>query len=251
MSPVLGLLGWSLTTAAAAPGAVLRAVATPGRLVSALDVLLTDLGGAARRVGTLLDELGEVPGQVSGLLGRVDVLLAEVREVVTAAAGTVVLVEPIVAQAGTAVAGAGVTLEQAQRVADDVSAVQVLVAGLVADLEPVLRALAAVDPAVVGRLPGLLDDGAVLLAGARALPSGLVDDAAATVRLLPDVLEHLEDRVMPAVGSLEGLVPVVAQLSRHVDSLNDVVADVGALLAGIPGSARLLRRGERAPRLPG
>lgn len=227
----------SLLTLVTSGAAVVR---SPARLVGAVDDLLSDLGGSARRVTALLDDLSRVPGQV-------DALLQEVREVVSAAGRTVTLVTPIVERADTAVSDVGSTLAQAQQTADDVHALQQLVGRLVADLEPVLRVLAAFDPDVLARLPRVLDDTSVLLTGARGLPLDVVDDAATTVRLLPGVLEHLEDRVMPAVASLEGLVPVVDRLSAHVDNLNLVVADVGALLAGIPGSARLLKRGTPRP----
>lgn len=76
----------------------------------------------------------------------------------------------------------------------------------------------------------------------------LVKDANATLAavkpavdagLVTDVLE-----LLPALRSLEQLVPVVSQLGVQVDNLDRTVADVGALLGGIPGAARLLKRGE-------
>jgi uncharacterized protein YoxC len=83
------------------------------------------------------------------------------------------------------------------------------------------------------------------------LEPALVDDAVAAVRQLPDVLGRLEEQVLPTVRSLGGLVPVVDRLNANVDGLHDIVSDVGALLSGIPGSARLLRRGERDARAAG
>jgi hypothetical protein len=72
-----------------------------------------------------------------------------------------------------------------------------------------------------------------------------VDQAVAAVRGLPEVIHRLEHQVLPTVRSLAGIVPVVDRLSANVDGLHDVVSDVGALISGIPGTSRLLRRGER------
>lgn len=78
----------------------------------------------------------------------------------------------------------------------------------------------------------------------------LVADASATLAAVQPaiqaglVLEVVE--LLPALRSLEQLVPVVSQLGLQVDNLDRTVADVGALLGGIPGAARLLKRGETA-----
>ena len=53
----------------------------------------------------------------------------------------------------------------------------------------------------------------------------------------------MEERLLPALASLEQLVPVVEHLGVQVDHLDATVADVGAMLGGIPGAARLLKRG--------
>jgi ABC-type transporter Mla subunit MlaD len=76
----------------------------------------------------------------------------------------------------------------------------------------------------------------------------LVNDASTTLAAVrPAVDAGLVQEVMdllPALRSLEQLVPVVSQLGTQVDNLDRTVADVGALLGGIPGAARLLKRGE-------
>ena len=84
------------------------------------------------------------------------------------------------------------------------------VESLVASVQPLVAALASVDPDTITRL----------------------------------VAEGVE--LLPALRSLEQLVPVVSQLGTQVDNLDRTVADVGALLGGIPGAARLLKRGETA-----
>ena len=78
----------------------------------------------------------------------------------------------------------------------------------------------------------------------------VVKDVTATLAAVRPVLERglVEEvaELLPALRSLEQLVPVVSQLGTQVDNLDRTVADVGALLGGIPGAARLLKRGETA-----
>ena len=125
------------------------------------------------------------------------------------------------------------------------------------------RAAAVVDRAepIAGRIEALLDraedvpdriDALLVRSGAvadevHALVASLSPAAAALADLEPAVVSRLLGDVvelLPALRSLEQLVPVVGQLSVQVDNLDRTVADVGALLGGIPGAARLLKRGE-------
>lgn len=141
-----------------------------------------------------------------------------------------------------------VVIGQAELLFGSAASVEETLAGLVADLTPVLQALTQIDPEVLGRLSPFLEDASWLLGEARTLEPTLLADVTATLTRLPGVLMRIDEQVLPSVHSLEGLVPVVAQLAVYVDHLNGVVADVGSLLSGIPGSARLLRRGERDAR---
>ena len=123
-------------------------------------------------------------------------------------------------------------------------------AALIADrAEPIsdrIEALLDRAEAVPDRIDELLvRSGAI----AKSVQS-LVDDAtAALASVKPAVDAGLVQEVLellPALRSLEQLVPVVSQLGTQVDNLDRTVADVGALLGGIPGAARLLKRGETA-----
>lgn len=111
-----------------------------------------------------------------------------------------------------------------------------------ASLQPAVQALAALDAGTITRL---VADLSLLTGGVRQLDPSLLDDATATVRAVPQLISTVESELLPALASLEGLVPVVAQLGVQVDNLDSAVADVGSLLGGIPGAARLLKRGER------
>ncbi len=96
------------------------------------------------------------------------------------------------------------------------------------------QSLAAVQPAVAAL--GRLDP---------ALITTLIEDSAQGV---PRLLAAVEDRLLPALAQLEQLVPVIEHLRAQVDHLDATVADVGAMLGGIPGAARLLKRGATAAR---
>ena len=96
---------------------------------------------------------------------------------------------------------------------------------------------------VTARLAGVVAEAAGTLATLSPLAAGL-----GTVRpeALPQLLDDLTT-LRPAIATLESLVPVVAQLGVQVDHLDATVADVGALLSGIPGAARLRGRGGSRP----
>lgn len=78
----------------------------------------------------------------------------------------------------------------------------------------------------------------------------LLTRAEKTLDALPPVLDRLGGEVIPSVRSLEGLVPTIESLSGQVAELNRVVCDVGDLLGGIPGAARLRRRSGRSADVP-
>lgn len=105
-------------------------------------------------------------------------------------------------------------LERSGAIADSVHAVVADATAALASLQPAVAALAELEAGL---------DVTVV--------SGLVGEAV---------------ELLPALRSLEQLVPVVSQLGTQVDNLDRTVADVGALLGGIPGAARLLKRGETA-----
>jgi hypothetical protein len=163
----------------------------------------------------LIENLSTVAVRALKLLDDVEDIPGRIREVLERADGLTTGVDKVVGEA-----------------ADTLGSVQ-----------PAVAVLASLELEVLATITPLLYDLGLLLAGVRELDPALLDDAVAAVRSLPQLISTVEAELLPALASLEGLVPVVAQLGVHVDHLDGTVADVGALLAGIPGAARLLKRG--------
>jgi ClpP class serine protease len=97
-------------------------------------------------------------------------------------------------------------------------------------------------------VPDRIEELLVRSADLTAAVGALVKDATASLTAVqPAIDAGLVQEVvdlLPALRSLEQLVPVVNQLGVQVDKLDRTVADVGALLAGLPGAARLVKRGD-------
>jgi ClpP class serine protease len=100
----------------------------------------------------------------------------------------------------------------------------------------------------VESVPDRIEELLVRSADLTAAVGALVKDATTTLASVQQAIEAglVQEVVdlLPALRSLEQLVPVVSQLGVQVDSLDRTVADVGALLGGLPGAARLVKRGE-------
>lgn len=182
-------------------------------LAQGLEPLLDRFSDVATRALALLESVERLPGRIEAVLERLEAVPDRVEAV----------------------------LSRADLLTQELADVVTSAAASVRALEP---AVAALDVAAVAPL---VTDLGVLLAGVRELDPTLVDDAAASVRALPALLEGLEVDLLPALALVEGLVPVVAQLGVHVDHLDGTVAEVGAMLSGIPGAARLLKRGATRP----
>jgi len=151
------------------------------------------------------------------LVEGIESVIEQATHVATRAAGVVDRAEPITSRIEALLDRAEAVpdridalLLRSGSVADDVQSLVASAGAALAAVQPAVRALADLEPEVV---------------------SGLVGEAV---------------ELLPALRSLQELVPVVSQLGTQVDSLDRTVADVGALLGGIPGAARLLKRGETA-----
>ena len=151
-------------------------------------------------------------------------------------------VVPIARLPLTLVEGIESVIEQATHIATR--------AAVIADrAEPItdrIEALLDRAESVPERIDALLDRSERVAQEVHALVKDLTETLAAVrpavdAGLVQEVLD-----LLPALRSLEQLVPVVSQLGGQVDNLDRTVADVGALLGGIPGAARLLKRGETA-----
>jgi ABC-type transporter Mla subunit MlaD len=155
--------------------------------------------------------------RVPALVDTVDGVVARVPAVVTAVEGLVETVAETVDRVPPLV-------DTVESVADDVT-------GLVGRSDEIRAAIAAV-----------LDGLAPLLEGAQKLSPTVPAALEETLTTLPATLARLESDVVPAVQALEGLVPTIENLARQVDELQVVVGDVGSMLGGIPGAARLRKR---------
>ena len=151
-------------------------------------------------------------------------------------------VVPIARLPLTLVEGIESVIEQATHIATR--------AAVIADrAEPItdrIEALLDRAESVPGRIDALLDRSERVAQEVHALVKELTETLAAVQPAVDaGVVQEILD-LLPALRSLEQLVPVVSQLGGQVDNLDRTVADVGALLGGIPGAARLLKRGETA-----
>lgn len=223
-------------------------VSTGLRVARGLDQFVGGIAQSAARVSALLDEVEALIGRVGDAVTRAEDVLGRVEGTAAGAADVLGDVRPVVSGAAETLAQAGTASRRANELTDEVTVISDRASGVVDDLEGVVRQLVDADLAAVQGLATLLDDLRTLLGGIRAMDRVIVDDATAVVRSLPSLLDRLDSEVMPALTALEGLVPVVAQLGVRVENLNDVVADVGTVISGIPGTGRLLRRAERDSR---
>ncbi len=192
-------------------------VRLPVSLVQGVEQLLHDLGSVAARAGAVLDAVESMPARVEAVLA---------------------VAEPAARRADTVITRADAVVDRAEELPDRVEAVLKRADQLSRRVDRLVtdaaQSLASVQPAVaaLGRLdPSLL--------------TGLIEESAQGVPLL---LAAVEQRLLPALAQLEQLVPVVEHLGVQVDHLDATVADVGAMLSGIPGAARLLKRGATAAR---
>ena len=151
------------------------------------------------------------------LVEGIESVIEQATHVATRAAGVVDRAEPITSRIEALLDRAeevpdriDVLLARSGSIAEAVHAVVTDATEALASVQPAVTVLAQLEPEVL---------------------SGLVGEAV---------------ELLPALRSLEQLVPVVSRLGAQVDNLERTVADVGALLGGIPGAARLLKRGETA-----
>jgi ABC-type transporter Mla subunit MlaD len=115
--------------------------------------------------------------------------------------------------------------------------------GLLDVAEPVAQrvdALTTKVDALVARAGGITSEVDQATAGA----SRTLEDVRAIVRELDAAdLRKLLDDAVGLVPALAGLPPVIERLAEQVDHLDKTVGEVSTLLQGVPGAARLVKRG--------
>ncbi len=211
--------------------AVRAGLALPLRTVSFLQDLVTlveDASSAVARLGVVAD--------------RVGTLLDDVEPVVPRFVRVVDQVEPVIERLSLATDRASVAVAGVDTLVRDLDGLRPTVTALLRDLEPMAQAVSRLDQAVVGEAGAVLAQARTALDGLLAMDPRLVGDATDVLHALPELLTRIDQQVLPAVAALEGLMPGVARLTGRVDHLSGQVVEVGSLLTGLPGAARLLRR---------
>jgi len=117
--------------------------------------------------------------------------------------------------------------------------------GLLDTAEPVAERIEALtgraEAAVtdVERLTGVVEG---ISTRALALTSE-VDSLVARVAGITGQADGLLDDVVALVPALASLPPVIERLAEQVDHLDKTVGEVSSMLQGVPGAARLVKRG--------
>jgi uncharacterized protein YoxC len=203
-------------------GSVAPIVRLPVTLVAGIESLLSDLTTVAARAGAIIDSIEGMPGRVEKVLAVAEPAAARIEALVTRAEAVPDRIDAVLDQATALTARIDTVLRKAEGITKKVDVVVGDAAATLKQVQPAVEALGAVEPGLI---------------------TSLVEEAAQGVPLLLDAVEH---KLLPALAQLEQLVPVVEHLGEQVDHLDATVADVGAMLGGIPGAARLLKRGATA-----
>lgn len=255
----LGLARFAITTATVVPR---RALTMAGDLVHLVD----ELSGSAARIERLLDVVDTVPPRVIAVLDEVEEVLGQIQPVVPRVERVLVTVEAIpprvdelIGQIGQVppkvdalLAEIGDVPPQVQALLDRVGAITPQVEALLGTVAEIVDAVRPVLTAAtkhtkgagiaIGHVQKLIDEADPILSAAVQIDPRVIDSIVPVLQNAEVVLAQTVK--LDAVASLEGLVPVVERLSVVVDNLNEQVVEVGALLGGIPGAARLLKRGD-------
>jgi ABC-type transporter Mla subunit MlaD len=186
-------------------GTLIPIVRLPVTVLEGVESVLQQLTSVATRAAAVLDAIEGMPDRVSAVLA--------------VAEPTAARIEAVLEEAERIPARIDAVLKKAEALTKRVDGVVAEAAATLASVQPAVSAIAALEPGLI---------------------TSLIEEAAQGV---PQLLTAVEEQLLPALASLEQLVPVVEHLGVQVDHLDATVADVGAMLGGIPGAARLLKRG--------
>ena len=225
--------------------AVMRLPSVPGPF----DVLhaVSDLRDGVAEALALVPRLGAALGRMEGYLDRVGGLLDRVDAVVGRAEEAIDSVAATRAKADAAIEGVAATQARADAAIDAVSATQ---AKADAAIEGVDRTQSKADDAVarveglLGRVEPLLGDYQPALAAlapsvrrlAETLEPHEVEAMVTLIDRLPQLVTHLDEDILPVLGSLDNV-------GEDVHDLVDTLQDLRQVVKGFPGSRLFRRRG--------
>lgn len=175
--------------------------------------------------------------------GKIPALVAEAQAIIAA-------VELLVHRIDVVSRHAAITVDNADATSIDAAACvqsvqQKRVSVLIDRCEPLLGAVTAIDPALVRATDSLVARLHPLLAAATTVDADAATQAAALLSRSGPLLDQIDTIVMPLLGELHDAVPDVRDILPVVQRLEPVMVDVETRIAGLPGSARLRRRGEQ------
>jgi ABC-type transporter Mla subunit MlaD len=180
------------------------------------------IGGAAAAAEAIETAIGLVPraaaalDRVEALLDRLDGVVDRADAAITAGAGAAERTESVLATAEIVTRDAGRQVEGASGVMHRVDI-------LLQQWEPPLRSL----------LPSVRRF-------SEALSPGEVDAAIGMVDRLPQILEHLEDDVLPMLQQLDRVGP-------DLHAILEIVEDLRKVVTGLPGVGLLRRNSDDPP----
>ncbi len=178
--------------------------------------------GLVTQASRILEDIAGIVAATEELLSVVSTTLTRVAKTADAAATLPRRVAKVIEQTEHLPGRAVVVIERAGGVFDSATHLVTEIDGMPERLRPLLEALAGLDPGVATQLGHLIPT-------------------------IGPLLSRLEDEVIPSVASLQSLVPVVELLHLNVAELQAVVAEVGKLIAIVPGASLLRRRPDREP----
>jgi uncharacterized protein YoxC len=176
---------------------------------------------ATKKVASVVTDAEQVAGRVTAVVGDAEKVAGRVTKVVGDAEAVAARVSTVVTDAEAVAARVAATVARAEEIAAEVEG-------------------------LVTRAGGITDKA-----------NDATDKAASTVTTIQPLVDQLTPLLQAGgaldpeklIGLVETLPAVLEKLAAQVDNLDRTVADVGALLQGIPGAARLAKRGATlAPR---
>ena len=177
--------------------------------------------GAAQQLPSLVGRVVAIVGEVEGLVERFYVVSVDAAEVVAR-------LDYTRAEAEQAIAGAEELRRRAEHLIDAIEPLIAVAGEIEVDL---LRAAAAQLQPLVGALT--------------EADLNLARDVAELVGRSRPLIDQVETLIMPFVRELRLAIPDVREILPVVQRLEPVMVDVETRIAGLPGSGRMRKRGER------